>query len=159
MSSSDRTAWEKHPNARGPASTLLMIHDQFRVASERLLLLVEREAESDFAWVARAFMPLAQTLHHHHHAEEMMLFPMVLRRTGVEPEQLVSDHEELTRAIAAVEASLSPGSDAGKAFALAAVATFDEILTAHLDREEALVIPVLLEMAPDEAWALIHGAD
>lgn len=151
-----RAAWQRNPNVDGPASTLLMIHDQFRLASERLLSLVEREAEADLARAARAFMPLAQALHHHHHAEEAMLFPMVLRRTGVAPAQLVDDHGELTTAIAAVEESLStrerePGPKA-------AVARFHEVLIAHLDREEALVIPVLLEMTASEAWALIHGA-
>ena len=95
----------------------------------------------------RAFEPLATTLHHHHHAEEVMLFPLVLARTGAAPERLVSDHEELTAAIAAVRAGPSG----------ATIARFGEILVAHLDREEALVIPVLLEMTPGEAWALLGG--
>jgi 8-oxo-dGTP diphosphatase len=150
-----RVAWRKHPNIGGPASTLLAIHDQFRVASERLALLVDRGAAADLAWVARAFTPLAQTLHHHHHAEEAMLFPMVRERTGVAPEQLVLDHEALMNAIAAVDESLSAGAD--KPRAKAAVARFQEILVAHLDREESLVIPVLLEMTANEAWALLHG--
>jgi 8-oxo-dGTP pyrophosphatase MutT (NUDIX family)/hemerythrin superfamily protein len=152
----NRAAWRKHPNAAGPAATLLAIHDQFRVASERLSFSLAREAGADLAWVARAFRPLAQTLHHHHHAEEAMLFPLVQSRTGVAPAQLVTDHEALTRAIAEVEESLSAGAD--KERATAAVATFAEVLVEHLDREEALVIPVLLEMTPSEAWALIDGA-
>lgn len=151
----DVATWKKHPNIAGPASTLLHIHGQFRVASQRLSLLVEREAEADLGWVARAFAPLAETLHHHHHAEEAMLFPMVMQRTGVAPQRLVSDHEELTRAIAGVEESLRAG--VSRAQAKAAVATFHEVLVTHLDREEALVIPVLLQLAPDEAWALINA--
>lgn len=147
--------WKRHPNIAGPASTLLHIHGQFRVASQRLSLLVDREAEADFGRVARAFAPLAETLHHHHHAEEAMLFPMVLRRTGVAPQRLVSDHDDLTRAIAGVEESLHAG--VPRVRAKAAVSTFHDILVTHLDLEEALVIPVLLELAPDEAWALIHA--
>lgn len=145
--------WKRHANADGPASTLLAIHDQFRVASQRMQLLVAREA--DLGWVARAFMPLAQTLHHHHHAEEVMLFPVVRDLTGAAPERLVSDHEALMRAIRELEESLSPGAD--RAVAVAAAARFDEILVAHLDREESLVVPVLLRMTPDEAWSLIHA--
>jgi len=57
-------------------------------------------------------------------------------------------------AIAAVEAALSDG-DATKA--RATVASFDEILVEHLAREEALVVPVLLEMPAREAWALLQG--
>ncbi len=145
--------WKKHANAAGPSSTLLAIHDQFRVASERLLLLLERE--EDLGWIARAFSPLAQTLHHHHHAEEVMLFPVVHRLTGTAPERLVGDHETLMSAITAVEESLRAGAD--KEGARAAVTHFDEVLFAHLDREESLVIPILLGMTPNEAWALIHG--
>lgn len=152
----ERAEWQKHPNVDGPASMLLAIHDQFRAASERLALLVTGAAEADLRRVASAFMPLAQTLHHHHHAEEATLFPLVQRRSGVAPEQLVTDHEALTSAIAAVEESLSTG--ANKERARAAVATFGEVLVAHLDREESLVIPILLTMTPTEAWALIHGA-
>jgi 8-oxo-dGTP pyrophosphatase MutT (NUDIX family) len=152
-----RSAWLKHPNVVGPAGTLLGIHDQFRIASDRLSLVLARESETgtDLGYVARVFRPLAQTLHHHHHAEEAMLFTLIEHRTGTAPERLVTDHEELTRAIAEVEASLT--SDADRARANAAVAAFGEVLGAHLDREEALVIPVLLRMTPDEAWALIHG--
>ena len=83
-----------------------------------------------------------------------MLFPMVLERTGTAPEQLVRDHQVLMDAIAAVEVALSDG-DTIKA--RAAIASFDEILVEHLAREEALVIPVLLEMTAHEAWSLLHG--
>jgi iron-sulfur cluster repair protein YtfE (RIC family) len=152
-SAHERAAWERHPNITGPASTLLAIHDQFRAASRRIALLIDREPP-DIGWVRRAYRPLAVTLHHHHHAEEEMLFPMVLERTGTAPEQLVRDHQVLTDAIAAVEAALV-GADAIKA--RTTIVRFDEILAEHLAREEALVIPVLLEMTAGEAWALLHG--
>lgn len=145
--------WKKHPNIDGLASTLLGFHDQFRLASERLLLLVDNEP--DLGWVARAFMPLAQTLHHHHHAEEVMLFPVVHDLTGTEPERLATDHETLVRAIADVEASLRAGAD--RARAKAAVLRFDDVLVAHLDREEALVIPLLLALTPSESWERMRG--
>jgi hemerythrin-like domain-containing protein len=151
-SASTTAGWRSHPNAAGPASLLLSIHDQFRAASARLLVLVER----DVAAIARVFIPLADTLRHHHHAEEAMLFPLVLGRTGVAPAQLVDDHGRLTAAIVELETSLAHGADRERT--RSAVASFHEILIAHLDREESLVIPVLLEMTPHEAWSLIHGA-
>jgi hypothetical protein len=83
-----------------------------------------------------------------------MLFPMILERTGSAPERLVSDHQVLMNAIAAVEVALSQGDET---LARATLARFDEILVAHLAREEALVIPVLLEMTAGEAWALLQG--
>lgn len=150
-----RATWKEHPNlAGGPAAMLLSIHDQFRAAAERLLLLVERE--DDLGWVARAFAPLSQTLHHHHHAEEVMLFPMIHRKTGSPPSNLVDDHGELTKAIAAVEQTLVRGGDPDAA--RAAARAFREVLVTHLDREETLVVPVLLELTPEDAWAQVHGA-
>ena len=141
--------WRTHPNADGPAGMMLAIHDQFRAASTRLVGLVAMDITS----LVRLFVPLAQMLHHHHHAEEALVFPLVHRRTGTAPTQLQTDHDEMTAAITRVEAALMTRADA-----TAAIAAFHEILIAHLDREEALVIPLLLEMTPHEAWAQIHGA-
>ncbi len=143
-------AWRTHPNADGPAGMLLAIHDQFRAVSTRLVALCDGAAEASL--LARMFAPLAQTLHHHHHAEEAMVFPLIHRRTGTAPEQLVTDHDEMTAAITRVEAALR-GADNLRS----ALTSFHAILIAHLDREEALVIPIFLEMTPYEAWSQIHG--
>jgi hemerythrin-like domain-containing protein len=154
MTDADRATWREHPNVGGPASMLLYIHDQFRAASERLRSLVAAGAEA--ATLARHFRPLAEVLHHHHHAEEVMLFPAVLRSTGVAPQRLVEDHVELTRAIEALEASLTNTTPRGAIES--AVATFDDVLVAHLEREEQLVVPVLLAMTPAEAHQMMRGA-
>ena len=132
----------------GPAALLLAIHGQFRAASARLVELADRDALR----IAQIFVPLAQTLHHHHHAEEVMLFPLVERKTGAAPSRLVDDHGELTAAIAAVETALR-----SRAPMRAPITAFDRVLVEHLDREEALVLPVLRAMSPAEAWAQIHG--
>jgi len=127
---------------------LLAVHDHFRAVSHRLVALV------DAAAIARLFVPLAQVLHHHHHAEEAMVFPLVLRQTGTAPDHLQADHGEMTAAIEDVERVLR----ARTGDLAAAVRRFHDILIAHLDREEALVVPVFLALAPGEAWDLIHGA-
>lgn len=149
--------WRAHTHFAGPASTLLMIHDQFRVAAERLRFMIEdaTSPNADLGWLARVFLPLGQTLHHHHHAEEEMLFPLIGERMGTPPERLEQDHVALTAAIDAVSKSLVPGGD--REAATSAVSTFHRVLVMHLDREEALVVPVLLEVPPHEAWALIHS--
>lgn len=135
-------AWRTHPNANGPAAMLLAIHDQFRAAANRLLEL--REVRS----IARVFIPLANTLHHHHHAEEEMLFPLVERRTGVAPSRLQSDHDDMTAAIGDVEDTLAAGGEP----LVAAVIRFHDILMPHLDREEELVVPLLLELRHSDLW-------
>jgi len=133
--------WLTHPNISGPASMLLAIHDRFRRAAEYLLTL-ERPDQ-----IARAFAPLARVLHHHHRAEEVMLFPFIERHTGVAPTRLVSDHEELTASIAAVE--MAPTK--------ATVVRFERVLCDHLAREELQIVPVLLSLRPEEAWALVES--
>lgn len=110
---------------------LLSIHDSFRAATKRL---------SELSGPARRhlFHRLATTLHHHHHAEEVMLFPQVARRTGVQPEELIDDHEELMRAIDRAASALSEDADTD-------LGEVTQILLTHLEREEALVIPIMLE--------------
>jgi DUF438 domain-containing protein len=148
-------AWRTHPNAGGPAGMLLEVHDYFRAVSAHLLSLANGAGEHGIPTLARMFIPLAQTLHHHHHAEEAMLFPLIHRQTGTAPEQLVTDHDEMSAAITRVEAALRARTDAE--VVKSALASFHAILIAHLDREEGLVVPVLLEMTPNEAWSQIHG--
>jgi 8-oxo-dGTP pyrophosphatase MutT (NUDIX family) len=130
-----RPAWEAHPRFGGPAATLLAIHDQFRMAARRVV------DEPQF------FRPLADVLHHHHHAEEAMLFPFIGEHTGKAPARLVDDHATLTAAIDA--AAKEPSKEN--------LARFAAVLVAHLDREELEVVPVLLSVDPQEAWARIHG--
>jgi iron-sulfur cluster repair protein YtfE (RIC family) len=146
---SSRDTWRAHPNSSGPAAMLLGIHDQFRAAAAQLMRFV---AQTNAPAIERLFAQLANVLHHHHHAEEDMLFPLVHRRTGTAPAQLQIDHDEMTAAISAVERAIETTLGVGDA-----IATFHDILLAHLDREEALVMPVLLEVPPHELWAELHS--
>lgn len=142
-------AWRAHPNAAGPAAMMLAIHDQFRAVSHRLVQLVA-QGQGGGA-IGRVFSPLAQVLHHHHHAEEAMVFPLVHRRTGVAPEQLQTDHDEMTAAIETVESALRDGARVAES-----ITKFHEILITHLDREEELVIPILLQLPPEQMWDQLH---
>lgn len=128
---------------------MLAIHDQFRAASHHLVQLVARGA--GVVAIGRVFSQLAQVLHHHHHAEEAMVFPLVQRRTGLAPERLQTDHDEMTAAISAVETALDAGANVAEA-----ITTFHEILIPHLDREEELVIPIFLQVPPQELWDLLQ---
>jgi DUF438 domain-containing protein len=131
---------------------MLAIHDQFRATSHHLVHLVARE--HGLATIERVFSQLAHVLHHHHHAEEAMVFPLVRRRTGIAPDQLQADHDEMTTSIEAVERALGARDAARVA---EAITRFHEILVTHLDREEELVIPIFLQLQPQELWAQLHG--
>jgi hypothetical protein len=130
--------WGQHRNVGGPAGMMLRIHDSFRRASETLLAEAN-QPRPERARMRIVFGELASVLHHHHHAEEVLLFPR-LAAAGLTADALAMDHRRLQSAIAAVEAMLSTDADAS-----APVREFDALLRAHLDAEEAVSIPYLLE--------------
>jgi iron-sulfur cluster repair protein YtfE (RIC family) len=142
----DRSAWERHPNYDAMAGVLLAIHDRFREAARHLRGEAE---EASLDRLHRMFRGLASALHHHHRIEEEVLFPAVERVSGAFPEELVTDHRELTDAIARVTTSLA-GADRDEA--RSALEALETCLDAHLRREEARVVPVLLELHPSELY-------
>lgn len=129
---SERKSWSQHPRFHlSPAALLLSIHDSFREAMARLAVM-------HGAVRPMLFQRVATSLHHHHHAEEALLFPEVKRVSGVLPAELEADHEVLNIALRETGASFGTRQDAD-------IEPLREILLGHLDREEALVIPVMLE--------------
>lgn len=141
-----RARWRRDPKVNAsPAAMLLMVHDHFRVAAQRLLLLAEEPGTLESGWLARSFRPLADTLHHHHHLEEMLLFHRI-----AEGPALTSDHKELTAAIETVQAVCCTPSPS----AFTTLHRFHDVLVDHLDREEAIVVPMLAALSPTEVAAL-----
>jgi hypothetical protein len=69
--------------------------------------------------------------------------------------QLLAEHEALMRALGLVEACLLAKGD--RAGAKAAMVSFRQVLAGHLEREESVVIPVLLTMSASEGWQLLQG--
>jgi hemerythrin-like domain-containing protein len=135
---SSRLEWERHPNAHGAAGMMLRIHDGFRRASEALVIEADRPTP-DRRRIRAVFDELAYVLHHHHHAEEVLLFPR-LAEAGVGPDALVADHRSLTSAIASVDEALRNGADVS-----APLHELDVVLRTHLDVEESVAIPYLLD--------------
>lgn len=141
-----RARWRRDPKVNAsPAGMLLVVHDHFRVAAGRLRLLVAEPGTLESGWLARTFRPLADMLHHHHHLEEMLLFHRI-----EEGPALTDDHKELTAAIDAVNEAFRTA-DAG---AQAIVRRFDDVLVDHLDREEAILVPMLSALSQSEVAAL-----
>jgi iron-sulfur cluster repair protein YtfE (RIC family) len=151
-----RVAWEGHPNIGGLAGTLLYIHDSFRETSAALVALADATGTDVLARMRRLFRPLAQTLHHHHHAEEQMLFPLVREHTAVHPAALVEDHHALMALLAAVETALARD-DHMAADLAALVRRLDDALRDHLAREEAIAVPVLLALTPEQATRFFYA--
>ncbi|MEN0065177.1 MAG: hemerythrin domain-containing protein [Myxococcota bacterium] len=128
-----RSRWERHPRFHGQAAMLLQVHDGFRSALDRLVV------EPDQRYL---FRRLVSVLRHHHHAEEIGLFPLVEARLGRTLDELVADHQALDEAIAQAADGFARGDPVD------GLARLQPVLIGHLDREEALVIPVLLDLPP-----------
>jgi len=151
----DRTSWEQHKNFGGMAAMLLHMHDSFRASSAGLLLLLDDDLPGVAARMRNLFGPLTATLHHHHQAEEAMLFPLVRKLTGSHPQALEDDHQTLMARLDELEVHLATRGREGADELLRAL---DRELREHLDVEEALCIPVLLDLSREDAWRLLYGA-
>lgn len=150
----EREAWERHPNIGGMAGMLLHIHDSFRATSKALRALSGDSSPAAEARMRQLFAPLARTLHHHHHAEEEMLFPLVRERSGEAPATLIDDHQTLMARVAEVRAALDDQHAATLAPLLEAL---DVELCDHLAREEAIAVPMLLELTREETFRMLYG--
>ena len=148
-----RASFEDHPHY--PAQTLLLrSHDGFRDVSREL---IERAEVREDGW--RAYVELVFRLWHrgmagHEAYEEQKLYPYLARRFRVSMRELEGDHgalHELRDAVLeALERAHGADSDAADDAVLVALRAYDAALDAHLDREEAAVIPLLLAMEPEE---------
>lgn len=117
---------------------MLQIHDSFRRESE-VLLAESTSASPNRARLRSRFADLASVLHAHHHAEELLLFPR-LAQAGLGAVELESDHRRLLAAIEAVERVLVTDAEA-----TTVLRELDDLLRSHLDAEESVSIPYLLE--------------
>ena len=145
-----REQWEAHPNY--PAQTLLLgSHENFRILALRVLeLSVETPERGE-----RLFRRWMYAMGSHERYEESKLYPYLTRRWDVSMDSLVDGHEELGERKADVFEAFAgvlerEGGDDEKKRLRHALRAFGDTLRAHLDLEEQTVIPLLLELEPDE---------
>jgi hemerythrin-like domain-containing protein len=90
----------------------------------------------------------------HEGYEEGKLYPYLARRYATTLSELVGDHHALHALRDQVTEALERGTDRE---ALAALCRYDDLLCEHLEREEDRVIPMLLELEPDEFTHYAHS--
>ena len=83
----------------------------------------------------------------HEHYEEHKLYPYLEARFSVDFSGLRAGHERLSEHRTLVREALATED---RDTILQALTEFDAVLGAHLDEEEDAVIPLLLELPPDE---------
>lgn len=148
-----RDRWSAHP--RYPSQTLLLrSHQGFRRLSRHLVDAAER-GENPVV-LGALFRHWIGAMHGHEAYEEGKLYPYLERRWGASLAALRDGHhalhgcqDEVFAAIAQIGFG-NTGDDTARVRLHAALAAHDKTLDGHLNLEEDVVIPMLLELSPEE---------
>ena len=102
---------------------------------------------------------LLDMLHHHHTTEDELIWPLPVERAAIASEltaRMEAQHAEIHQASQRVQGLLGPwrvSGDHGRPLA-EAVEALDAALVAHLDDEEAHVVPLIRTHVTDVEWEL-----
>lgn len=143
-----RADWDGHP--RYPSQTLLLrSHQSFRELSEDL---IQATANGDYLpFVSQIFERWMAGMRGHEHYEEHKLYPYLESRYAVSLAPLRTGHGQLHVAEDGVRTALATR-DVEAEDLRSALEGHGQTLRAHLDDEERLVIPMLLELTPREFY-------
>lgn len=148
LESIPRHAWSEHPH--WPAQTLLLrSHENFRRISR--VLVEHAAADEPLGWIITVYPQWIAAMRSHEHYEEHKLYPYLARRWELSFGTAEAGHQRLHELDRKVREALRERERGGPAPPLHAVLhAHDLALREHLDHEEELVIPALLELAPRE---------
>ena len=142
---------------------MVVVHKMFRREFGNGSAWVRRVAAGDTAQAQRVTAHMEVTfdaLHHHHEAEDIHLWPL-LRQRAADHGALLDDMEHQHEGI---DPALAKARDAGSAWAATAdeasreafAAALDEMvgpLMAHLDQEEAEILPLAQRLLSEDEWS------
>lgn len=142
---------------------MVVVHKMFRREFGNASLWVRRVAPGDTAQAQRVTTHLDtifDALHHHHEAEDIHLWPLLRERAtehGELLDRMEAQHEgidpALERARAAGAAWVASGDESAREGFAAALDEMVGPLMAHLDQEEAEILPLAQRMLSEEEWA------
>jgi hemerythrin-like domain-containing protein len=152
---------------------LIAIHGAMRADSRRLVPAVVGLDDGDTdraSSLGRAFAAITELVHDHHWTEDDVIYPFLLEAV---PEfehqalQLEDDHVDLDAAMARVGArfrllaqGVSPSMwSTTRERLLEDATTFHDVLAAHLEREEAVVIPAFESVLSDAEQRTLRRAE
>ena len=143
-----------------------IVHDVFRLATNRLVDASEKLEPSALQPVLGPYWNFyAGVLHHHHHNEDESIFPALL---AVRPDMaefiktLEDDHRQLIKTMDAVDSAIAafdqqPDSSHQKAVLDAAIGV-REMFFPHLDAEDEKILPAIAQSIPPEEWKRLDKA-
>lgn len=115
------------------------------------------------ALIANYYFNLMEFLKVHHDSEEELVFPLLIER---DPEhravvdRATDQHADVVGRMLAVNDSVDAWETKGDAQApelLSSLQALDEVLTPHLDQEEAELVPAAAEYLTVEEWGALPG--
>src|SRR5687767_5826656 len=139
---------------------LMAMHKAMRADSQRLIAAAAALPDGDTgaaAALGRAFAAIVQLIHDHHWTEDDVMYPFLLERVPSFEEvalRLEDDHVDLDAAMARIGArlrllahpiGLGMWDDLRRRVSFDALALRD-LLQAHLEREEAVVVPAFEDL-------------
>jgi hemerythrin-like domain-containing protein len=154
------------PSVVPDVTEMIAVHRVFRGGFDMGPRLIASAGDSDsarVAVVASYFRNLLEFLHVHHGGEDELVFPRLMERTdqtaGIEA--LVEQHERSDAAAAGAQSALeqwaaSASATDRQAFA-DAWAELGDVLTSHMDQEEAFALPLIEEHLTLEEWQPLPG--
>jgi len=153
-----RDLWADHPN--WPEHVLLLgSHDNFRRFSLSLIQgLRDGRKPEQLEWRYKAWI---RAMRSHEAYEERKLYPYLERRFGVSFEPAREGHGEMHEADEVIRTAfnaLRAGATEDTPLLERALEAHHSILIAHLQLEEDMVIPLLLEMDRDEFTVFLNSS-
>lgn len=145
----ERRQWHEHPNYPGQV-LLLRSHESFRSFTKGLIEAAADERRKPMH-VSYAFEQLIGAMGGHEHYEEHKLYRYLEWRYDVSLDSLRNGHERLHACHDRVRDGFRTAiAEDDRGPAIAALSEFAAVLDEHLDEEEDVVIPMLLELSPRE---------
>jgi hypothetical protein len=140
--------WHLHPAWESQAyDALVGFHDRYRRETSRLVAAAQ-DPKVAAGELRDAVRGLEEILHNHEGVEEGGLYPWIAARYDVDFTAMCAEHARLNEQLAATGAYLGEA-DPVRPVARDHLVRLDQLLRAHLAAEEALCVPVLLELSAD----------
>jgi len=145
--------WPSHPAWETQAYPALVgFHDRYRRETRRLVAAAQDAAVSA-AELGADCARLRERLHNHEAVEEQVLYLWIEQQYAVDLAAQRAQHAALNEQLDRV---LQRVAGAPRPIIRSELNELDRILCAHLDAEEAICVPVLLEMSA-EMFAAVVG--
>jgi len=154
------------PNSIRPdTSDMAGVHKVFRSSLASAPAFIESAAGDDHrrGLIANYYTNVLAFLEAHHEAEEELLFPLLIERAPEQRgvvDQAIEQHEHVVALLAVAKTASttweSKGDTEGPELARV-LGSLDEVLSAHLDHEEATVVPLATEHVTVEEWGMMPG--